>query len=185
MIDRTLMRPRDIIAFVNECLNEAQGGYEVTATVIKRAEVLFSTKRKDSIEQEWQSAYPSIKRMMNILESKKKSLLTIGELCGSSDIDELAMAIYSADRVGFDPLHEIAKAHCDNGPSNALAKMIVSILYRVGAVGVKLQAGTRYQFSHIDHPLLPVTQIPDGDDLPIRIHPMLHGTFRIQYLAQI
>ncbi|HLX14183.1 MAG TPA: hypothetical protein VKS24_03125 [Bradyrhizobium sp.] len=162
MIDRTLMRARE------------------TAKVIKRAEVLFSTKRKDSIEQEWQSAYPSIKHLMNLLESKKRSLLTIGELCGSSDIDELAMAIYSADRIGFDPLYEVAKAHCDDGASIAFAKIIVSILYWVGAIGVKLQAGTRYQFSHIDHPLLPVTQIPDGDDLPIRIHPMLYGAFRIQ-----
>src|SRR6267378_3648558 len=46
MVDRTLMRPRDMIAFVNECLNEAQGNYEVTATTIKRAETLFSTKRQ-------------------------------------------------------------------------------------------------------------------------------------------
>jgi hypothetical protein len=179
MVDRTLMRPRDIIAFVNECLNEAQGNYEVTATIIKRAEIQFSTKRKDSLEQEWQSAYPSIKRLMNLLASKNQSLLTMNELCSSSDIDELAMAIYGADRVGFDPLFEISKAYCDDKPSNALAKMIVSILYRVGAIGVKLQAGVRYQFSHLDHPLLAVTQIPDGD-VPIRVHPMLYGTFRIR-----
>jgi hypothetical protein len=178
MVDRTLMRPRDMIAFVNECLNEAQGNYEVTATTIKRAETLFSTKRKDSLEQEWQSAYPSIKRLMNLLASKKKSLLTMSELCGSSEVDDLAMAIYTENRIGFDPLYEISKAHC-NGSSNSTAKMIVSILYRVGAIGVKLQAGVRYQFSHLDHPLLPITQIPD-EDVPIRVHPMLFGSLRIQ-----
>jgi hypothetical protein len=110
MVDRTLMRPRDMIAFVNECLNEAQGNYEVTATVIKRAEIHFSTKRKDSLEQEWQSAYPSIKRLMNLLASKKKSLLSMTELCSSSEIDDLAMAIYTVDRVGFDPLYEVSKS---------------------------------------------------------------------------
>jgi len=179
IIDRTLMRPRDVIAFVNECLNEAQGNYDVTATIIKRAEILFSTKRKDSLEQEWQSAYPSIKRLMNLLASKKKSLLTVCELCSASDIDELALAIYTDKQIGFDPLYDLAKIHCDDGPSNAIAKLIVSILYRVGAIGVKLQAGARYQYSHIDHPLLPVTQISD-EDIPIRVHPMLYGTFRIQ-----
>ena len=179
MIDRTLMRPRDMIAFVNECLNEAQGNYVVTATTIKRAEIQFSTKRRDSLEQEWQSAYPSIKRLMDLLAGKKQSLLTMGELCSVSDVDDLATAIYSDNRIGFDPLYELSKAHCDDGPSTAMAKMIVSILYRVGAIGVKLQAGVRYQFSHLDHPLLPVAQIPDGD-LPIRVHPMLYGTFRIQ-----
>jgi hypothetical protein len=179
IVDRTLMRPRDVIAFVNECLSEAQGNYEVTATVVKRAEILFSTKRKDSLEQEWQSAYPSIKRLMNLLASKKKSLLTLSELCSGPDIDDLALAIYSDIRMGFDPLYDLAKAHCDDGPSSAIAKLIVSILYRVGAIGVKLQAGARYQYSHIDHPLLPVTQIPE-EDIPIRVHPMLYGTFRIQ-----
>jgi len=115
---------------------------------------------------------------MNLLASKKKSLLTMSELCGSSEVDDLAMAIYTENRIGFDPLYEISKAHC-NGSSNSTAKMIVSILYRVGAIGVKLQAGVRYQFSHLDHPLLPITQIPD-EDVPIRVHPMLFGSLRIQ-----
>jgi hypothetical protein len=117
---------------------------------------------------------------MNLLASKKKSLLTVCELCSASDIDELALAIYTDKQIGFDPLYDLAKIHCDDGPSNAIAKLIVSILYRVGAIGVKLQAGARYQYSHIDHPLLPVTQISD-EDVPIRVHPMLYGsTFRIQ-----
>ena len=46
LLERTLMRPGDVIAFVNECLNEAQGNYEVTATVIKKAEAQFSTKAR-------------------------------------------------------------------------------------------------------------------------------------------
>jgi hypothetical protein len=36
IIDRTLMRPRNVIAFVNECLEAAQGSYEVTATTMVR-----------------------------------------------------------------------------------------------------------------------------------------------------
>ncbi len=92
---------------------------------------------------------------MNLLESKKRSLLTMSELCGPTDMDDLAMAVYSVDRIGYEPLYEIAKDYCDDGASNALAKMVVSILYRVGAIGVKLQAGVRYQSSYHDHPLLP------------------------------
>jgi hypothetical protein len=42
IVERTLMRPRDVIAFVNECLEAAQGTYEVTGTTIKKAEVEFS-----------------------------------------------------------------------------------------------------------------------------------------------
>jgi hypothetical protein len=179
MVERTLMRPRDVIAFVNECLNEAQGNYEVTATVIKRAEAQFSTKRRASIEQEWQSAYPSIRRLTNFLSSKRRAILSFEDFCLPKEMDDMALAIYSDERIGFDPLYEVAKSHCDDGPSTILAKTIVSMLYRVGAIGVKLQTSAPYQFAHIHLPLLPTAQIPD-QDVAVRVHPMLLGAFRLQ-----
>jgi hypothetical protein len=178
LLERTLMRPRDIIAFVNECLSEAQGNYEVTATMIKKAEAQFSTKRRASIEQEWQSAYPSIKRLISFLSGKRKTILTFEEFCPTKDMDEMALAIYSEGRVAFDPLFEMAEAHCDDGPSTVFAKTILSILYRVGAIGVKIQTSAPYQYAHLHHPLLPIDQIPDTD-VSVRIHPMLLGAFRI------
>jgi hypothetical protein len=178
LLEHTLMRPRDIIAFVNECLSEAQGSYEITATMIKKAEAQFSTKRRASIEQEWQSAYPSIKRLISFLSGKRKAVLTFEEFCPTKDMDEMALAIYSDGRVAFDPLFETAKTHYEDGPSTVFAKTILSILYRVGAIGVKIQTSAPYQFAHLHHPLLPIDQIPDAD-VSVRIHPMLLGAFRI------
>jgi hypothetical protein len=178
IVERTLLRPRDAIAFVNECLNEAQGNYEVTATVIKKAESQFSIKRRASIEQEWQSAYPSIVRLMIFLSSKRRALLSFEEFCPNKDMDDMAIAIYSAGQIAYDPLFPVAEAHCDNAPPNIFPKTIVSMLYRVGAVGVKLHKSEHYQFAHLHHPLLPIEQIPDTD-VSIRIHPMLLGAFRL------
>ena len=78
-----------------------------------------------------------------------------------------------------DPLYEIATVYYDERPTNLLAKTVVSILYRIGAIGVKLQAGTPYQYSHLGHPLLPVEQIPD-EGVSLRIHPMLHAALQIK-----
>lgn len=178
IIERTLLRPRDVIAYVNECLEAAQGNYEVSGTVVKKAEGEYSRVRKHALEQEWQSAFPSIKRLLDHAGSKKKSRLTVSELFADGDADELAMAIYTDAKFGFDPLFEVAEAHCKNNGSTAFEKTIVSILYRVGAIGVKLSAGERFIYSHIDHPLLPLEKI--GDDVPIRIHPMLYGAFHLQ-----
>jgi hypothetical protein len=178
LLERTLMRPRDVIAFVNECLNEAQGNYEVTATVIKKAEAQFSTKRRASIEQEWQSAYPSIKRLVSFLSARRKALLSFEAFCPSKEMDDMALAIYSEGQLAYDPLYEIAKAHCDDAPSTDFARTIVSMLYRVGAIGVKVQTSAPYQFAHLHHPLLPIEQIPDTD-VSVRIHPMLLGAFRL------
>jgi hypothetical protein len=178
IIERTLMRPRDVIAFVNECLNEAQGDYEVTATVIKRAESQFSTKRRASIEQEWQSAYPSIIRLMNFLSAKRRALLTFEEFCPAKEMDDMAYAVYSAGQQAYDPLFQVAEAHCDSAISGAFGKTILSMLYRVGAIGVKIHTSAPYQFAHLNHPLLPIEHIPDTD-VSVRIHPMLLGAFRL------
>jgi hypothetical protein len=178
MLDRTLMRPRDIIAFVNECLNESQGKYEVTATMIKRAEILYASKRLTNLEQEWQSAFPSIGRLLNnFLCSKRRALLSFEDFCPSKEMDDMALSIYSEPIRAFDPLHDAAEAHCDS-PSTAFAKTIVSILYRVGAIGVKVENGSHHQYAYLNHPLLRVEQIPDND-VSIRIHPMLQASFRV------
>jgi hypothetical protein len=103
----------------------------------------------------------------------------MSELCSKAELDELALNIYSETRIGYDPIFDLAKSYCEDGATTQLQKAIVSILYRVGAIGVKLQARSRYQFAHLDHPLLPVSQIPD-EDVALRVHPMLHAAFRIQ-----
>ncbi|UPK38207.1 hypothetical protein IVB18_13640 [Bradyrhizobium sp. 186] len=74
MVERTLMRPRDIIAFVNECLRPAQGKYEVPATIIKQAEIEFSRIRREALEQEWQSAFPSIKKLLDFLGTRRSRI---------------------------------------------------------------------------------------------------------------
>lgn len=180
MVERTLMRPRDIIAFVNECLKVAQGTYEVTGSMIRKAEIEFSRIRREALEQEWQSAFPSIKRLLDFIGSKQKSIISLTELCEGKDADDLALAIYSEEKVAFDPLYEVAKTYYEqeSRTSDQLVKEIIGVLYRVGAVGVKLRNGNRYLYSHIDEPLLPLAQITD--DARIRIHPMLWGSYRIQ-----
>lgn len=179
IVDRTLMRPRDVIAFVNECLDAAQGTYVVTGTTIKKAEVEFSRIRREALEQEWQSAFPSIKRLLDFLGSKKKAIITLTELCSGTEADDLALSICSENKVGFDPLHELAKSYCeaDTRSAEEFVKAIVGILYRVGAIGAKLRNGDRFLYSHIDQPLLPLAQLTE--DARVRIHPMLWGAYRL------
>jgi hypothetical protein len=180
MVERTLMRPRDIIAFVNECLNAAQGTYQVTGAAIRKAEIEFSRIRRDALEQEWQSAFPSIKRLLDFIGSKQKSIISLAELCeGKESADDLALAIYSEDKIAYDPLYDVAKNYYEQETrsSEQFLKEVIGILYRVGAVGVKLRNGNRYLYSHIDETLLPIAQITD--DARVRIHPMLWGSYRI------
>jgi hypothetical protein len=179
IVERTLMRPRDVIAFVNECLEAAQGTYEVTGTTIKKAEVEFSRIRREALEQEWQSAFPSIKKLLDFLGSRKKTIITLTELCSGSEADDLALSIYADHKIDRDPLYEVAKNYydADSRSSQEIVREIVGILYRVGAIGVKLRSGDRFLYSHTDQPLLPLAQITE--DARVRIHPMLWGAYHM------
>ncbi|MGO8047899.1 P-loop ATPase, Sll1717 family [Rhizobium johnstonii] len=60
IIERTLKRPRDVISFVNECFQKAQGKTEVSPKIIKEAESQYSRIRMQALISEWQSAFPSL-----------------------------------------------------------------------------------------------------------------------------
>lgn len=179
ILERTLMRPRDLIAFVNECLASAEGNYVVSSAMIKKSEFEYSRLRREALEQEWISAFPTIRKLLDFLGLKKKNTTSVAELCLGHDAEELALAIYSEKKIGFDPLYEIAKNYYDaeSRSPEELVKAVAGILYRIGAIGIKLQHGDRYLYSHIDHSLLPTSQL--NGDSRIRIHKMLWGAYRL------
>ena len=165
--------------FLDRLLEVAQGSYEVTSTMIKRAEINFSRIRRDALEQEWQSAFPSIKKIIDFVGLRQKSIITFEELCSLKEADDVALAIYSEKKIAFDPLYEVASTYYEKDTRSAedLIKAIIGVLYRVGAIGVKLKNGNRFMYSHLDEALLPIAQFTE--DARIRIHPMLWGAFRL------
>lgn len=60
ILDRTLMRPRDAIAYLNECLALASGKPKLTWDLIHTAEHSYSSKRLLALRDEWRPTYPGI-----------------------------------------------------------------------------------------------------------------------------
>ena len=179
MLERTLMRPRDVITFVNECLDRAAGHYEVTANSIQEAERNFSRTRRQALEYEWQSAFPSLPKLLEYIASVKKTSISFLELCDRDAVESLAYSICTEARIDFDPLYPIGNRVFNERGSHheRFMKEVVSVLYRVGAVGVKLKSGERNVYSHMDLPVLATEEI--SQQTQVRIHPMLHRSLGI------
>jgi hypothetical protein len=62
LLDRTLMRPRDLISFVRECLLQSEGKSQISWDAIKQAEVAYSENRLLALRDEWKVNYPGIER---------------------------------------------------------------------------------------------------------------------------
>jgi hypothetical protein len=60
VLDRTLMRPRDAIAYLNECLTLASGKPKLTWDLIHDAEQAYSYKRLLALRDEWKPTYPGV-----------------------------------------------------------------------------------------------------------------------------
>lgn len=60
IVDRTMLRPRDAIDFVNYCLNQGDGTTSLNENHILEAEEKFYSARKNAINKEWLSRYAHI-----------------------------------------------------------------------------------------------------------------------------
>jgi hypothetical protein len=178
IVERTLMRPRDVIAFVNQCLLASEGSYEVSASHIRKAENEYSRIRREALEQEWRSAFPTLRRLLDFVSSSKNDSFPIGTLVDGDATDKLALEVAGDGKIDFDPMHAFAANYIDNdGNSLAFVKEILAILYRVGAIGIKLRPTERMSYSFLDEPVISSNTIPDN--ARVRIHPMLHAALKL------
>ena len=178
MLERTLMRPRDIITFVNECLSAAEGRFEVSAKIIRDVEGEYSRIRRQALEYEWQSAFPNLQRLLDFLTQFRKVNIDFGEMCTKDKVEELALPM-TEKRVDYDPLFDQAtKLFSKDGDHTEFMRVALSILYRVGAVGIKPHSDERIFYSHVDQPVYDTIAL--SQDARIRIHPMLHRALGIE-----
>lgn len=60
IVDRTMLRPRDAIDFVNYCLTQGDGTTSMNEDHVLEAEEKYYTSRKNAINKEWLSRYKHI-----------------------------------------------------------------------------------------------------------------------------
>lgn len=62
IIDRTLMRPRDAIQFLNSIIRRSDDKSQFTAQIIRDAEAEYSESRFNAIPDEWFTDYPNFEK---------------------------------------------------------------------------------------------------------------------------
>lgn len=180
ILERTLRRPRDVISFINECLERAQGNTEVTPRILKEAESEYSRIRMQALIQEWQSAFPSLTIALRLL-SNRRGRFKSSEIATKDFLDDFVLEVDQSINSDTDPIKLSVERYMQDGSDAnilATARILISELYRIGAVGVKTSAGERYIYAYQDVPVIS----PDSIDLETRvhIHPMLHRALNVQ-----
>ena len=177
--ERTLMRPRDVIAFVNEAIDAAAGQATVSNSALRKAEGEFARKRKDALIQEWRSAHPALGKMLNIFARQKKPMIEFKELLEKAEFEEFALDVCGDPELARDPVAIECQTYVDtkSTDSRKIMQVAVAVMYRTGAVGLKLDTSEAYTYSHLSRPLISPHLV--GDNTKIRLHPMLHAAFHV------
>lgn len=181
LVDRTLLRPRDIITFVNLCFAQGAEKSDISKSDVLKAEVIYSTNRYDAMLDEWRPVYPAIEPCLKALRERRESFL-LSELNTSKFAETLLENLISDTRYEKDPFFRLVDNSVTSGSDIHVFTLVQSLMVRlhlVGAVGVNTSPQQPFQWFSKTHRRIAPTILTSSSK--VRIHPMLQsalGTVR-------
>lgn len=85
ILDRTMLRPRDAIDFVNLCLSEADGSTEMNESMLLLAEEKYYVSRKQALIKEWISIYSHVEDYLDSLVYMTRSSFRVSEISAENE----------------------------------------------------------------------------------------------------
>lgn len=177
IIDRTLMRPRDIIFFFNHCIERATGCSRITQDMVRQAEGEYSRSRTRSLYDEWKADYPNLEKFTELLKGLKpqQTLRDIAE----EECADFCLRFCVEGGCPNDELAEAAHKFMDSKITVAnFRRKVIQIFYHVGLVGLKLERheGTVWSFDGRRS----VSEAEIDPETRVSIHPCFWRTLGIQ-----
>jgi hypothetical protein len=143
VLERTLMRPRDLIDLLNRCFDETCAVSRLTLADLRSAEVGYSEARLNAIVDEWDKCYFGLRATFPLLTK-------LGPRFGPEDIREDDVIELLADDRALDCPWLRALAEQFSGDAvaqNAIRGNLIETWYLVGLIGMKDSHSHRTHFS--------------------------------------
>lgn len=186
IIDRTLLRPRDAIIFINECLIEAQGRTQISGEIIKAAEKTYSLNRLESLTYEWSVEHPLLNKYMGFLYHKNHSF-KVSQIT-NDEMESLIMDIQNENSLDNDVLVSLANKYLKTAFPDSEKVMkdfrnnLLYILYKIGVIGIKIDGPSSVKWIQDRTQDLTTERIEPISI--IYIHKMLHRALAINIKVQ-
>lgn len=178
IIERTLLRPRDILQYVNECFSIALDRERVSWGSIQKAESAYSLKRLRSLKEEWGDIYPSFEETVELLRNLPDKFTRA--IIPNSNVDTVISEL--SVQGTQDPCAIIANKMLNGETKEAdVINEMLLCLYNLGVVGFKVSSLTPYKWSFRDS--TPATKSEIKRASGMKIHKMLHSALDIRVHA--
>jgi hypothetical protein len=150
VLERTLMRPRDVIDFINRCFSESSEVSRLTWSDLRAAEVGYSEARLQAVVDEWANCYYGLPASFALL-TKLGSKFTPADIA-----DDDLLELFVDDAVAKSDWLKAAAdmfSRGDSGVANA-KKEILHAWFTAGLVGIKDPVSHRLLMS-LDRAFIP------------------------------
>jgi len=184
MIDRTLLRPRDAIAFANQCFAVAAGKTRLTWDDIQNAERQYSANRLLALRDEWKPTYLGIDE---VVQKFRGAPARMSKQEFQDRIDDCMLLTSEASFRGVRWLSEKSElmwtAGADSRSWFDLYQPLTSLLFRIGLIGFAPQSSSAPQFFS-DDPLLADSASVLARSEYFHIHRMFHKALDVQRASE-
>ncbi|HCR2166325.1 TPA: DNA repair protein, partial [Enterobacter cloacae subsp. dissolvens] len=128
ILDRTMLRPRDAISFINYCLKECDGNVSIDKDIVLMAEEKFFSSRKRALVSEWVSIYKNISEYVDSLSILKHSNFSLDSISEDNKNEVLTYILDRAPSENESELHTKIIMNFDE---------LMKVWFIVGVIGIK------------------------------------------------
>lgn len=180
IFERTLRRPRDVINFINSCLQAAQGKHSVSKNSFLKGEKDYSDLRHETLIHEWSGTFPAIGVVLELLRNRS-SHHRASVFMSSKVVEELFDGIGKDQAYFKDDLWrhiELYVNGADNLGEESIGQIVLYRLHLIGAVGLKLKEDQPWDW--IQESTRAVSEPQITSTTKFKIHPMLFSSLNIR-----
>jgi hypothetical protein len=154
MLDRTLLRPRDAIAFANECLALGVGRTRLSWKEVFAAERTYSHKRLLALRDEWKLTYPGIQQLFEVFRGVPSRM---DQDTFQARLEDAMMLLAEPDFDGVRWLTDLSASMWSPGAGDEwfdLYQPLARFFYRIGLIGCSMRGRAKPVFFADDELLL-------------------------------
>jgi hypothetical protein len=181
LLERTFLRPRDIIIFLNECLELCEGRPNVSAAIIKAAEERYSAERLQSLAHEWVTIFPNLYQNSRLFFGlpDRFAVSDITEEVLLQHITEIASEIKDSQS---DPItRALDSLFATDGNFGSVRNFILREFYVTGLIGIKTGPTDSFSWSLNAGSQARLNPGAIRPSSTICVHPMFYRALGIKY----
>ena len=177
IIERTFMRPRDVIDFLNKCIKYADGKTTISREILRLAEDEYSHERLKALNDEWLENYGDLFSLYGFLKNQNNGF-NLEEIKGIAEEYFLKVISNGNSKKLNHEYSQLFERFGNDFDGLKLLKQILVTLFEIGIVGIKIMPDKKLEYIYNSYTVYEVEDI--NETSRFFIHPMFHKALRIK-----